>query len=383
MSLDPLPRPQRAVGSIEFDDVDLRQLVSPNGHRDHSVLAPDDGNDRVIDLVGHREDVAYEPWAPESGLQIAVLIPCHNEAVTIAQVVRDFRASLPSAAIYVYDNASTDGTAGIAAAAGALVRRAPNLGKGNVLRRMFSEVEATVYVLADGDGTYDASAAPRLIHRLRSRHLEMVVGRRVEIDDSGVAYRRGHQLGNRVLTTSVNWLFGEGFDDMLSGYRVFSRRYVKSYPAISRGFETETEMTIHALDLDLSFEELPVDYRERPAGSKSKLRTIPDGVRIVRFILLLCKEYRPLRFFGALAGLCGLGALAAGPGRVFLPAWAAKPGIGVALVCLAALFLVAGVVVDSVSRSRREVKRILFLAVPGLSATARPGRASGLDGQAG
>jgi hypothetical protein len=171
---------------------------------------------------------------------------------------------------------------------------------------------------------------------------------------------------------------------MLSGYRVFSRRYVKSFPASSRGFEAETEMTIHALDLRLSFEEVPVEYRERPEASNSKLRTIPDGLRILTFILLLLKEYRPLRFFGALAGVSALGALVAGPGRALLPGWAQRPGIGIALVCLAAIFLVAGVIVDSVSRSRREVKRILFLAValncpPARSAT----RAAGLDGQVG
>jgi hypothetical protein len=348
--------------------------------RDLSILE----RDEVIDLTEHREEHAAEGSLGEPDLDIAVLIPCHNEALTIAAVVSEFRRALPTATIYVYDNASTDDTAEIAAAAGAVVRHAPRLGKGNVLRRMFSEIEATVYVLTDGDGTYDAAAAPDLIERLRSEHLEMVVGRRVVIDSAGVAYRRGHQLGNRVLTTSVNWIFGEGFEDMLSGYRVFSRRYVKSYPATSRGFEAETEMTIHALDLRLSFDEVPINYCERPEGSKSKLRTIPDGLRIGKFILVLCKEYRPLRFFGALAMLSALGALVAGPGRALLPAWAARPGIGVALVCLAALFLVAGVVVDSVSRSRREVKRILFLAVPWASANARsPSTASGLGGQAG
>jgi len=363
MSLDPLPRSVLDAA---------RSLIDGDG---------------VIDLVGRRDDAfrdepAYDPWA-DSDLAVAVLIPCHNEAVTIESVVRGFRRALPSAVVYVYDNASTDDTAEIAAAAGAIVRRAPKLGKGNVLRRMFSEIEAEVYVLADGDGTYDASAAPRLIERLRARHLEMVVGRRVVIDTAGVAYRRGHQLGNRMLTWTVSWLFGEGFEDMLSGYRVFSRRYVKSYPATSRGFEAETEMTIHALDLRLPFEEIPVDYCERPEGSTSKLRTLPDGLRIIRFIMLLCKEYRPLRFFGALAGVCLLGALAAGPGRNLLPAWAAKPGLGIALICMAAMFLVSGVVVDSVSRSRREMKRILFLAVPRLETYGRVGRASDLDGRVG
>ncbi len=340
--------------------------------------------DDVIDIADHRDDPVSETWAWEPDLQIAVLIPCHNEAATITAVVHDFRRALPTADIYVYDNASTDGSAGLAAAAGAIVRRVPRLGKGNVLRCMFAEVEATVYVLIDGDGTYDASDAPRLIERLRSANLEMTVGRRIEIDEAGVAYRRGHKLGNRLLTSTVRWLFGEGSDDMLSGYRAFSRRYVKSFPATSRGFEAETEMTIHALDLCIGFEDVPVSYGERPEASKSKLRTIPDGLRILRFILLLCKDYRPLRFFGALTTLCLIGAVIAGVARSALPVWAAKPGVGLALVCLSALFLVAGVVIDSISRSRREMKRILFLAVPQVPATAHAtARPTGVDGMVG
>ena len=205
MSLDPSLRPHSAV-PYPLEKPTVVDLATRHGHRDLSAL----GSDGVIDLTEHVDDFVYDPLAAEPDLQIAVLIPCHNEAITIADVVRDFRRSLPTAAIYVYDNASTDRTAEIAAAAGAIVRRAPSLGKGNVLRRMFSEVEATVYVLADGDGTYDASAAPVLIERLRSHHLEMVVGRRVEIDTSGVAYRRGHQLGNRVLTASVQLVVRRG-----------------------------------------------------------------------------------------------------------------------------------------------------------------------------
>jgi hypothetical protein len=228
---------------------------------------------------------------------------------------------------------------------------------------MFSEVDASVYVLADGDGTYDAYAAPRLIQRLQSRQLDMVVGRRVEHTAGSAAYRRGHRFGNQFLSHAVQWLFGAGLNDMLSGYRVFSRRYVKSFPALARAFEVETEMTIHALDLRLSFEEVPVDYCERPPASASKLRTIPDGLRILWFIVLVLKDYRPLRFFGTLALLCLTGALAAGPGRHVLPSWAAKPGIGIACIVLAALFLVAGVIVDSVSHSRREMKRIMFLSI--------------------
>jgi hypothetical protein len=337
---------------------------SRGSRRQHDIT---DITSAPIDLRENDDDAE---WAPPPELRIAVLLPCRDEAITIGRVVEDFRTALPTADIYVYDNASSDATAEVAAAAGAIVRRVPTPGKGNVLRRMFSEVDASVYVLADGDGTYDASAAPRLIHRMQAHQLEMVVGRRVEHTTGGAAYRRGHRLGNRFLSHAVQWLFGAGPIDMLSGYRVFSRRYVKSFPALARAFEAETEMTIHALDLHLSFEEVAVDYCERPPASNSKLRTIPDGLRILFFILFLLKDYRPLRFFGTLACISAAGALAAGPGRHLLPDWAAKPGVGVACIVLAALFLVAGVIVDSVSHSRREMKRIMFLSIGGLSTTA-------------
>jgi hypothetical protein len=295
---------------------------------------------------------------------IAVLLPCRNEQVTVGRVVRDFRRALPDAAVYVYDNASTDRTAEVALEAGAIVRFAARPGKGNVLRRMFSEVDASVYVIADGDGTYDAAAAPALVRRLSNQRLDMVVGARVESADARNPYRRGHRLGNRLLTRSVHWLFGDGSEDMLSGYRVLSRRYVKSFPAFSRGFEVETEMTVHALELSLPFEEVRTEYRDRPEESPSKLRTIPDGIRILRFILTLCKDYRPLRFFGALATACAAVAIAAAvSAHGTLHAWTKPMFVVVAAAGLMLVFILAGLILDSVGRSRREMKRMLYLAV--------------------
>lgn len=330
------------------------------------VLVERSGNRRVdadvIDLIGDGDgNVVPDLWHDDPELRIAVLIPCHDEAASISRVVTDFRRALPQATVYVYDNASSDATGELAQSAGAVVRHVPYLGKGNVLRQMFAEVEATAYVLVDGDGTYDPAAAPRLIHELRSRNLDMVVGRRVEHSDSGLAYRRGHRIGNRVLTGTVQWLFGAGLDDMLSGYRVFSRRYVKSFPATSRGFETETEMTVHALDLLLPFGEIPTRYQERPPSSMSKLRTIPDGIKILRFIALLCREHRPMRFFGALTALSAVIAVALGVvGSTAGSRWLG--GAAIACGVLTVIFIVCGLVLDSVSRGRREVRRLLYLA---------------------
>jgi hypothetical protein len=295
---------------------------------------------------------------------VAVLLPCRNEEVTIAKVVEDFMDALPHATIYVYDNASTDRTADEAARAGAIVRRAPAPGKGNVLRRMFAEIDSNVYVLADGDDTYDASAAPALIRRLRAQHLDMLVGLRVESEGAINPYRAGHRLGNRLLTRSVGKLFGQGSEDMLSGYRVFSRRYVKSFPASSSGFETETEMTVHALDLSLPFGEMPTEYRDRPEESISKLRTIPDGMKILKFIIVLCKDYRPLRFFGSLAALAGaFSLLAAMVAHGRFHAWTPATFGAATLGAVAIMSLLAGVILDSLGRSRREMKRILYLSV--------------------
>jgi hypothetical protein len=229
---------------------------------------------------------------------------------------------------------------------------------------MFTDVEADVYVLADGDGTYDASAAPELISRLRADHLDMVVGRRVVDAGSRNAYRPGHQLGNRLLTGSARWIFGNGPRDMLSGYRVFSRRYVKSFPAASRGFEVETEMTIHALELNLPFDEVPTRYGERPSESRSKLRTIPDGLKILKFMAVLCKDYKPMRFFGALALIAAVAALALFRFTgAHLAASSSTAIVTVISAGLAMIFALAGIVLDSLGRSRREMKRMLYMAV--------------------
>ncbi len=224
-------------------------------------------------------------------LEIAILVPCHNEKVTIGNVVNDFRLELPHATIYVYDNNSTDDTAQVAAAAGAVVRTETQQGKGHVVRRMFSDIEASVFVLVDGDDTYDATSVRLLIDTMLSQHVDTVNARRVT--DIDKAYRFGHQSGNRLLTGIVNWLFGERCADILSGYRVFSRRFVKSFPALSTGFEIETELTVHGLSLNMPMAEVDTPYKERPDDSDSKLNTYRDGLRILWTIMILTKDYRP------------------------------------------------------------------------------------------
>ena len=300
--------------------------------------------------------------------RIAVIIPCYNEAVAIPKVVADFRAALPDAAIYVYDNNSQDGTAEVARAAGAIVRREILQGKGNVIRRAFADVDADIYVLVDGDDTYDAARAPEMVALLRRDGLDMVNGARVT--DIAKAYRPGHRLGNLVLTGMVRVVFGDRISDMLSGYRVFSRRFVKSFPALAGGFETETEFTVHALDLRMPVGEIATAYKDRPAGSTSKLRTYSDGVRILRTIVVLVKEERPLQFFS----ICGLGLLALAillgvpvvgeflrTGLVpRLPTAVLAMGLGL----IAALSFACGLVLDSVSRGRKEVKRLAYLSIP-------------------
>jgi glycosyltransferase involved in cell wall biosynthesis len=299
--------------------------------------------------------------------RVAVLIPCHNEAVAIPHVVAAFRAALPDAAIYAYDNNSTDGTAVAARTAGAVVGRERLQGKGFVVRRMFADVDADIYVLVDGDDTYDAASAPAMIELLRGERLDMVTGTRV--GHAALATRRGHRFGNAALTGLVAWLFGAQLTDMLSGYRVFSRRFVKSFPAMSGGFEIETEFTVHALELAMPIGEFPTVYRERPAGSHSKLRTVTDGMRILRLILVLVKDERPLPFFslaGAALMLLGLGLgipvvlefLATG-----LVPRLPTAIVAAALVALSFLSLVCGLILDSVARGRREVKRLAYLNV--------------------
>ena len=295
---------------------------------------------------------------------VAVLLPCRNEAATIGKVVRDFRSAIPGATVYAYDNASADGTTAAAKAAGAVVRYSPVPGKGRVLRQMFVDIDAAIFVLADGDDTYDAQAAPAMIATLREHHLDMVIGTRVTTPPDRSAYRRGHRLGNWLLSRSVTWIFGDGSTDMLSGYRVLSRRYVKSFPALSTGFETETEMTVHALELCLPFEDVPTAYHERPGESRSNLRTIPDGARILKLILLLCKDYRPLRFFGITAGAATtLALLSALLGFGNLHAWTPATFFVAGLSTIALMSTLAGVVLDSLRRNSREMRRMLYLAV--------------------
>lgn len=300
--------------------------------------------------------------------RLAVLIPCYNEAASIAQTVEAFRAALPRADIFVYDNASTDETAALARKAGAEVRAEPLKGKGNVVRRMFADVEADVFVLVDGDATYDATSAPAMIAKLRDEHLDMVVGAREET--SREAYRKGHRFGNRLLTGLVASIFGQGLNDMLSGYRVMSRRFVKSFPALSEGFEIETELTVHALEIRAPMAEVMTPYSERPAGSASKLNTIRDGVRILRMIVNLTRDERPLPFFGWLAALFAAAAiLLAAPLFAYyfetglvprMPTWV----LAISLGMLSALSLGIGLVLDTVTRGRREQKRMAYLAIP-------------------
>jgi glycosyltransferase involved in cell wall biosynthesis len=298
-------------------------------------------------------------------LEIAVLVPCFNEAAAIGKVVADFRAALPTATVYVYDNNSTDDTGAIAAAAGAEVRRETRRGKGNVVRRMFQDIEADIYVMVDGDDTYEAAVAPALVARLIDDNLDMVVGRRIETHEA--AYRAGHRLGNRVLTGLVRWLFGARIDDMLSGYRVFSRRFVKSFPSSSREFELETELTVHAMQMRMAVAEVATSYKERPPGSASKLRTFRDGWRILLTITNLMRNERPLMFFSLIGLAIGLVALALGVPVVLayldtgevrrFPTAILCTGLGViAVVCMA-----TGLILDLIAHVRREAKRLVYL----------------------
>jgi glycosyltransferase involved in cell wall biosynthesis len=300
--------------------------------------------------------------------RIAVVIPCFNEGHSIAEVVHGFKSALPKARIYVFDNNSTDDTIANATAAGALIRREVLQGKGNVVRRMFADVDADAYVMADGDATYDPSYAAHMVDRLFEERLDMVVGTRVA--SHAAAYRPGHHFGNRLLTLAVANLFGKRFSDMLSGYRVFSRRFVKSFPAMSSGFEIETELTIHALELQLPVAEVATPYRIRVTGSSSKLRTYVDGLKIVRLIVFLYKNERPFRFFCAIAGALLAVALALG---IPLVITFIKTGLvprqptailATGLVLLSALSFIGGMILDTVTRGRLEMRRLAYLAVP-------------------
>ncbi len=316
-------------------------------------------------------------------IRIAVLIPCNNEEVAIGRVVAGFRAALPDATVFVYDNNSTDGTVASARAAGAVVRSETLQGKGNVVRRMFADVEADVYLLVDGDDTYDPAAAPAMLRLLLDGPLDMVTASRVT--EVQAAYRAGHRAGNVVLTGIVALLFGNRVSDMLSGYRMFSRRFVKSFPALSAGFETETEFTVHALELAMPVGELPATYKDRPPGSASKLRTYIDGLRILRTIVLLLKEQKPLQFFMVGAGALALAALVLG---IPVIAQFMKTGLvprlptavlATGLMGLAFLSTTCGFILDSVARGRKEAKRMAYLAIPSVSSVEEVGRRSRPD----
>lgn len=300
--------------------------------------------------------------------RIAVLLPCYNEEAAIAQTIAGFRAALPSAMIYVYDNNSKDRTIEVARAAGAVVRSERMQGKGNVVRRMFADVDADIYVMADGDATYDAEAAPQLVRRLIGEQLDMVVGSRLTQQDA--AYRRGHVMGNKLLTGMLANLFGRSFTDILSGYRVFSRRFVKSFPVLSGGFEIETEISVHALELRMPVGEVETRYFARPEGSASKLSTYSDGFRILNTIVTLYRIERPLLFFGAIGGLLALLALVFGiPLAITYYHTHLVPRLPTAimatgLIILAALNVFAGLILDTVVHGRREVRRLAYLGHP-------------------
>ena len=318
----------------------------------------------ALDTFAREPRSALEP----AKLRVAVLVPCYNEAAAVGTVVADFRKALPDAAIYVYDNNSTDSTVAIARDAGAQVRSERRQGKGHVVRRMFADIDADVYVLVDGDATYDAPSAPRMIEKLMTDHLDMVVGLRVDQDVA--AYRRGHRTGNAMLTGFLASVFGQAFKDILSGYRVFSRRFVKSFPVLSDGFEIETELSVHALELALPVSEMPTPYYARPEGSFSKLNTWRDGFRILGTILKLYRSEKPLRFFSILGGLLAtMSVILIIPVLVTFVEQGIVPRLPTAvlsmgLMILAMLSVSSGLVLDTVTRGRREMKLLAYLSQP-------------------
>jgi glycosyltransferase involved in cell wall biosynthesis len=305
-------------------------------------------------------------------LNIAVLIPCYNEEAAVAEVIRDFRRAFPHARIYVYDNNSRDNTIEVARAAGAIVRTESLQGKGNVVRRMFADIEADVYVLVDGDATYDAATSPEMVRCLLDNQLDMVNGARVTaIRD---AYRPGHRFGNWLLTGIVRWIFGDRIKDMLSGYRVFSRRYVKSFPSLANGFEIETELTVHALHLRMPTAEMATPYKDRPEGSTSKLSTFKDGFRILWMILKLIKNEKPISFFLVIAGFfAGFSVILMVPILAEFLATGLVPRLPTAVLSMSMMILgflsmACGLILDTVTRGRCEIKRMRYLNIPVLEA---------------
>jgi hypothetical protein len=327
-------------------------------------------------LAGMAEALAQfareqQPQTETAQPRIAVLVPCFNEEAAVAAVVADFRNSLPAAEIFVYDNNSSDRTKAIAVDAGAQVRSERRQGKGHAVRRMFADIDADIYVLVDGDATYDAASAPRMIKTLMADHLDMVVGLR--IDQAEAAWRRGHRAGNWMLTRFLSSVFGQEFKDILSGYRVFSRRFVKTFPVLSDGFEIETELSVHALELALPVAEIETPYYARPQGSFSKLNTWRDGFRILGTIIKLYRSEKPLRFFTAIG--CCLALVSVGlaiPVIVNYLEQGLVPRLPTAvlsmgLMILAVLSVSSGLVLDTVTRGRREIKLLAYLSQPAIN----------------
>jgi glycosyltransferase involved in cell wall biosynthesis len=306
-------------------------------------------------------------------MRIAILVPCFNEAAAVGSVIADFRKALPSAEVYVYDNNSSDRTVEVAREAGATVRSERRQGKGHVVRRMFADIDADIYVLVDGDATYDAASAPRMIETLLADHLDMVVGFRV--DQEASAYRTGHRTGNRMLTSFLSSVFGQAFQDILSGYRIFSRRFVKSFPVLSDGFEIETELSVHALELAVPVAEIETPYYARPEGSFSKLNTWRDGFRILSTILKLYRSEKPLRFFGLIGVFLAL--LSVGLSIPLVVTYLESGLVprfptailSTGLMILAVLAISSGLVLDTVTRGRREMKLLAYLSQPATNKT--------------
>ena len=333
--------------------------MSESGKKYEKPLEPDINGDRLLS-----ELVAAQTRITPS---IAVLLPCFNEALAIGNVIHKFKRQLPTAQIYVFDNASSDNTDSVALDAGARVFHVPEKGKGNVIRRMFADIEADIYVMCDGDGTYEIEAIPDLINALIKDNLDMVVGARKAVEG---AHRPGHALGNEVFNRIISKMFGQKFNDVFSGFRVFSRRFVKSFPALSTGFETETEMSIHALELKLPVKECEVKLTGRMEGSVSKLNTVRDSIKILWTIVLFCKEVRPFWFFSTAAMFLTLTSCLLGLPVVLeffdtglvprLPTALLATGV----MIMGFLSLICGLILDSVRRGRWEAKRASYLSFP-------------------